>query len=285
MTLLQCTLLAAAAVAAAPALLLLDTAEQAILGWDRLKQHASFAVAQASNQHPQQQQQQAVVGGQRTARPLLPLWPPVLPIIGAVAPLGLLLLPQCRQACMTPALLLGGSLLLQAYLNLQLAVLTRVAGRTATAALPAWAASPTTNTTAAAAAAAPLGAAAAGDADRLPAQASWLAAAAVKLFAWLQVAGDWLRLVCCTWIALLAVQATIVQAVSEPDYAVILLGVLQSCFQVTDLAHMVAAASAAAVAFQQLVQAWWGAACVVAVCCGSAAVYGLSALARCNVGR
>lgn len=282
-TLLPCTLLAAAAVAVAPALLLLDTAEQAILGWDRLKQHASFALAQARSQHSQQQQQQSPVGGQRMPRPLLPLWPPVVHIIVAVAPLGLLLLSQCRQACLAPALLLGASLLLQAYLNLQLTVFTRVRGRAATAAPAAWAATPSTRT--AAAAAASLGAeAAAGVANRWRARASWSATAAVKLFAWLQVAGDALRLICCGWMAWMAVHATAVQAASQPDHAAILWGALQRCLQPTDLGQTVAAASAAAVALQHLVQLWWGSACIVAVCCGSAAVYGLSAFAHCNVG-
>jgi hypothetical protein len=99
----------------------------------------------------------------------------------------------------------------------------------------------------------------------------------------LLLAGDWLRVVCCGRIAWLAVHATIVQAASQPDCTGILLGALQCCLQVADLAQMAAAAGAAAVAFSDLMHMWWGAACTVAVCCGSAAVYGLSALARCKV--
>ena len=63
-TLQQCTLLAAAALGAAPALLLLDIAEQALLGLGAVRQHMRGSLG-ADKQQRQHQQ----------PRPLLPLWP------------------------------------------------------------------------------------------------------------------------------------------------------------------------------------------------------------------
>lgn len=260
-TLQQCALLAAAALGAAPALLLLDVAEQALLGLGAVRQHMCSSLDADKQQRPNQ------------PRPLLPLWPPVVPVALAVAPLGLLVVPACRQACAAPALLLGASLVLQAYLNLGLVVWARARGNskpTTAAAPPAWADSALCNNATAAAA--------------QPVQAaSQPSAAATALFAWVQMAGDCLRVGYSGCMAWLAAQAVAVRAAAQPDHASILVHALQQCvLHPADSSHVVAAASVAATAAQHLVHVWWSAGCVAAVCGGSAAVYGLSVLSRLN---
>jgi hypothetical protein len=277
----QCMLLAAAAIGAAPALLLLDTAEQAVLGMQHLQQRVLTSVT------PQQQVQGQKQRGSSTScsqphtkhahvRRLLPLWPPVLPLTVAVAPLGLLLL-ECRRSCLSPILGLGASLLLQAYANLLLVIWARVKGSQAMAAPAAWAAAAAVSSTypaAQASAAAVLGA---------PVQGWSSGGLTVKLFSWLQLAGDTVRCACCCCIAWLAIQAVHGHAAGVGDQAAgILGGAVQQFAHAANLAHGVAAMAAAAAAMQQLARVWLPSVCVAAVSLASAGVYAASLLSRCN---
>jgi hypothetical protein len=228
-----------------------------VLGLDVVRQHARAADKQQRHHHQ--------------PRPLLPLWPPVVPVALALAPLSLMVVPACRQACAAPALLLGTSLVLQAYVNLGLVMLGRASGgsKPTTAVVPpAWADSAVCSNAIAAAG---------------PQAVSQPRAAATALFAWVQTAGDCLRVGCSGCMAWLAVQAVAVRSAAQPDHGSILLHALQQCvLPAADWTHVVAAASVAATAAQQLVHVWWSAGCVAAVCGGSAAVYGLSVLSRWN---
>lgn len=270
----QCLLLAGSALAAAPALVLLDTAEQCELALMRLRHQAHNV------------QLHAQVGRRNMGRPLLPLWPPAMPMALAVAPAGLLLLPACQQAGLqAPVLLLCGSLVLQACINLQLAVCARMAGSHAAAeAGPAWAASASSGlgpVAAGAASLAPPGGPATGCCQQAmghAAQPSRLAAAAVPLLARLQVVGDALRCACACCIVWRYVHA----AAASSSSAAVVWHAVQQCCTGASTAHCVAAASAVARVLQQDVAALLQGLAVLAVCGASAAVYGLSLLSRCQ---
>lgn len=277
----QCMLLAAAAIGAAPALLLLDTAEQAVLGMQHLQQRVLTSVTPQQQVQGQKQRSSSTPYSQphtkhAHVRRLLPLWPPVLPLTLAVAPLGLLLL-ECRQACLTPILGLSASLLLQAYANLLLVIWARVKGSQATTAPAAWAAAAAVSSTYPAAqlsAAAVLGA---------PVQGWSSGGLTVELFSWLQLVGNAVRCACCCCIAWLAIQAVHGHAAGVGDQAAgILWGAVQQLAHAANLAHGVAAMAAAAAAMQQLARVWLPSVCVAAVSLASAGVYGASLLSRCN---
>jgi len=278
----QSLLLGAAAFVAAPALLLLDIGEQAVLGMQRLSARAvSYLQPHAcQQQHVQQDQQlsglqqQPEIDTKRRARPLLPVWPPISYIGLALAPLGLFLLPgyqQCRTG--PPVLLLVASWVAQAYLNLPLTVLARVKGvHGGRPAAPAWA--PTPGSTG-------MGPQPAAAGQQLPAGGT----VAVQLFSWLQTVGDLFRCACCCWMVWVSVAAAAVPAetASQVGSVSTLWAALQQCLNATSAAHLVGAAGIAAVAMRDVIQHWWSKACTVLMCGGSAAVYALSVVSRCRL--
>lgn len=278
----QSLLLAAAAFAAAPALLLLDIGEQAVLGMQRLSaKAASYLQPHAGQQQHVQQdhqlsgvQQQPEIDTKRRTRPLLPVWPPISYICLALAPLGLFLLPRYQQPrTALPVLLLVASWVAQAYLNLPLTVLARVKGfHAGQPAAPAWAPMPGSTG---------MGPVHAAAGQRIPAAAS----VAVQLFSLLQMGGDLFRCACCCWMVWVLVGAAAVPAdtIGQVGSVGALWAALQHCLSASSAAQMVGAASVAAVAMRDLIQHWWSAACAVLLCGGGAAVYGLSVVSRCRL--